>query len=101
MKITKKDIIAIALLVVFIILLSIPNFINRSDCEVARPNYKCSSLKDVLIENCAYLKVNNFSDVGIAWYIQQICPLQNRYHNSNIDCSSPQNICRYLNSTDI
>jgi len=86
-KPSKVDIISIIILIVFIILVSIPSYISKGECEVARPAYKCESLKNVMIENCAYwgkYDCNTKTDVSltqIEWYIGNLCDLQNQYHN--------------------
>ena len=50
-KFNKSDIVAIAALLLFLVVVSIPAYVPKT-CEVARPNFKCASLKDVMIENC-------------------------------------------------
>lgn len=92
-RISKWSIVSVVLLIVLIILLSVPNYINKSNCEVARPGYKCETMLNVIRENCAYLKTNNFTDESIVWYVEQLCPLQNQYHNSKLDCSSARQVC--------
>lgn len=92
-KLSKKDVLAIAITVIFIVLLSIPNYIDKSNCEVARPNYKCETIMNVIKENCNYLQTNNFADESITWYVQQLCPLENQYHNSKLVCITAQEVC--------
>jgi len=95
-KLSKKDILSIIIVMFFIILLAIPNFIDKSNCEVARPDYKCATISEVLKENCAYLQTNNYTDQSIIWYVQNLCQLQNKYHNSGFDCSNTIQICEVV-----
>jgi hypothetical protein len=101
-KLTRTDILAIIVLIVFIILVTIPQYISKDDCEVARPNYKCASLKDVMIENCDYwgkYSCNTEADVSltqIEWYIGKLCSLQNQYHNTGLDCSDLKSACNKI-----
>jgi hypothetical protein len=104
-KLSKADIAAIIALVIFLILVSIPIFISKDNCEVARPDYKCASLKDVMIENCNYwgkYSCNTNADVSlpqIEWYIGNLCKLQNQYHNTGLDCSNLKLACNTITGT--
>jgi hypothetical protein len=101
-KLTRADILAIIVLIIFIILVAIPQYISKDDCEVARPNYKCASLKDVMIENCNYwgkYECNTNADPSlpqIEWYILNLCKLQNQYHNTGLDCSDLKSACNKI-----
>lgn len=101
-KTSKVDIISIIILIIFLILVSIPSYISKDDCEVSRPNYKCASLKNVMIENCNYwgkYSCNTKSDVSltqIEWYIENLCGLQNQYHNSGLECSNLKQACNQI-----
>jgi len=101
-KLTRWDTIAIVILILFVIVVTIPNYISKDDCEVARPEYKCASFKDVMIENCVYwgeYSCNTASDISltqIEWYIENMCKLQNQYHGSGLDCSSLNQACNQI-----
>lgn len=101
-KITKKDWLAILALIIFVILVSIPVYIPKGECEVARPGYKCESLKNVMIENCNYwsnYSCDSNADVSlpqIEWYIGNLCKLQNQYHKSNLDCANLKLACNQI-----
>jgi hypothetical protein len=102
LKLTRWDVIAVVILILFVIVVTIPNYVSKDDCEVARPAYKCASFKDVMIENCVYwgnYSCNTQSDVSlpqIEWYIDNMCNLQNQYHNSGLDCSSLKGACNQI-----
>lgn len=102
LKLTKRDFVAVIVLIIFVVLVTIPNFVSKDDCEVARPAYKCESFKNVMIENCVYwgnYSCNTLSDVSltqIEWYIQNLCNLQNQYHNSGLDCSNLKLACNQI-----
>jgi hypothetical protein len=102
MKPSKVDIISIMILIIFLILVSIPSYVSKGDCEVARPAYKCASLKNVMIENCVYwgkYSCNSTADVSlpqVEWYIGNLCDLQNQYHNTGLDCSNLKQACNQI-----
>lgn len=101
-RLSKADIAALIVLAVFLILVSIPTYMSKGDCEVARPNYKCASLKDVMIENCNYwgtYECNTSADVSLTqveWYIGNLCNLQNQYHNTGLDCYNLKLACNAI-----
>lgn len=101
-KLSKKDVVAITVTVFFLILVTVPTYAPKGDCEVARPDYKCASLKDVMIENCNYwgkYQCNTNADVSlpqIEWYIGNLCNLQNQYHNTGLDCSNLKLACNKI-----
>jgi len=101
-KLTKWDIVSIIALIIFVILVSIPTYLSKGECEVARPAYKCASFKDVMIENCIYwgnYSCNTSADVSlpqIEWYIDNLCKLQNQYHSSGLDCSNLKAACNQI-----
>ena len=101
-KVSKTDILSIIVLIIFIAFLSYPTYAPKGECEVARPANKCASFKDVMVENCVYwgkYNCNTASDVSlpqIEWYIQNMCNLQNQYHNSDLDCSSLKQACNQI-----
>lgn len=106
-RISKADIIALVFLVIFLALLTWPTYIPKGNCEVARPDYKCASVKDVMIENCAYwgnYSCNSAKDVSlpqIEWYIQNLCSLQNQYHGSGLDCSDLKAACNQISQKQV
>ena len=101
-KLSKYDVAAVLLLVIFVGIVTYLANVPKGDCEVARPGYKCASAKDVLVENCEYW--GNFScdtsqDVSlpqIVWYIGNLCNIQNQYHNSGLDCSNLKQVCNTI-----
>jgi hypothetical protein len=101
-KLSKADIISIMALIIFVIIVSIPTYLPKGECEVARPAYKCASFKNVMIENCVYwgnYNCNTNADVSlpqIEWYIENLCNLQNQYHNSGLDCSNLKKACNQI-----
>jgi len=101
-KLTRNDIISLVVLAIFLIIISIPTFISKTNCEVGRPEYKCATFKDVLIENCNYwgkYSCNTNADPSlpqIEWYIQNLCDLQNNYHNSGLKCSDLKIACNQI-----
>ena len=101
-KLGKWDIAAIAALIVFVIVVSIPLYADKGDCEVARAAYKCASVKTVLIENCDYwgkYSCDTTADLSlkqIEWYIRNLCELQNKRHNAGLDCSDLKQVCNQI-----
>lgn len=101
-QLSKADKISILILIIFIILFTIPTYLPKGNCEVARPAYKCASLKDVMIENCVYwgnYNCDTQTDVSlpqVEWYIGNLCKLQNQYHNSGLDCSNLKKACNQI-----
>jgi len=99
LKLTKWDMLSIIALIIFLVLISIPAYIPKGECEVGRPNYKCASLKDVMIENCVYwgnYDCDSDADISLSqmeWYLGNLCNLQNRYHNTGLDCSNLKSVC--------
>lgn len=101
-KLSRADIVAIIVLVIFLAIFTIPTYLPKGECEVARSNYECASLKDVMIENCNYwgdYKCNTNADASlpqIEWYIGNLCNLQNQYHNTGLDCSNLKLACNTI-----
>ena len=104
-KFTKKDWVYVIGLVVFIAILTYPNFIPKGDCEVARPGFKCESIKNVMIENCNYwsqFSCDTSKDVSlpqIEWYIQNLCNLQ-KQKGDPLDCSNLKLVCNQITQTN-
>lgn len=105
-KLTKWDIISIAALIVFVVIVSIPTFLPKDTCEVARPEYKCASFEQVMIENCNYwgeYDCDTEADVSLTqveWYIDNLCDLQNQYHGTGLDCSNLKIACNQITGAD-
>ncbi len=101
-KLTRLDIISIISLMVFLILVLIPVWSPKDGCEVARPEYKCESFENVMIENCRYwgeFDCDTSSDISltqIEWYIKNLCELQNREHNTGLECSNLMRACNQI-----
>ena len=101
-KLSRTDVISIIVLIIFIAIVALPTYLPKGNCEVARPAYKCASFKDVMIENCIYwgnYSCNTSADVSlpqIEWYIDNLCKLQNQYHNSGLDCSNLKAACNQI-----
>lgn len=101
-KLRKIDVLAIIALIIFVIVVTIPGYAPKDNCEVARPDYTCASLKDVMIENCNYwgkYSCDTSADVSlpqIEWYILNLCKLQNQYHNTGLDCSDLKSACNQI-----
>jgi len=106
-KLSKLDIIAIIILIIFVILVTIPVYAPKGGCEVARAGYKCASFKDVMIENCVYwgdYNCDTSADVSltqIEWYIENLCNLQNQYHNTGLDCSNLKSACNQITGSNV
>ena len=106
-KLSRLDIISIIILIIFIILVTIPVYSPKGECEVARAGYKCASVKDVMTENCVYwgnYSCDTSADVSltqIEWYIENLCNLQNQYHNSGLDCSNLKSACNQITGSHV
>jgi hypothetical protein len=101
-KLTKWDVAAIIILIIFIIVVSIPTWFPQGDCEVARAAYKCDTFEIVMIENCNYwgtFDCDTDADVSleqIEWYIGNLCEMQNKYHNTGLECSNLKRACNQV-----
>ncbi len=101
-KLKKWDIISVIALIIFVILMAIPLYVSKGECEVARAGYKCESAKNVMIENCIYWGKYNCdteSDVSlpqIEWYIGNLCDIHNQYHNAGLDCANLKLACNQI-----
>lgn len=101
-KIQKSDIVWIILLLVVVGIVSIPNWLPKDGCEVARPGYKCESFENVMIENCVYwgtYDCDTSADVSLTqveWYLDNLCDLQNKYHNTGLECSNLRKACNTI-----
>lgn len=103
----RSDWVAIAILVIFVIVMAIPIYSSKGGCEVARPNYKCETAKNVLIENCDYwgnFSCDSSADVSlpqIEWYIGNLCKIHNRYHSDMLDCSNLKAACNSVTGRSV
>jgi len=109
-KLTKWDKLAIVALVIFVILVSIPVYISKGGCEVARPGYKCASAADVMAEHCAlwgkygcpHCEKNEWEECAdpslpqVEWYISNLCQIHNQYHNAGLDCANLKLACNQI-----
>jgi len=99
-KLNKKEKVAIIALIIFIILLSIPTFVSKENCEVARAGFKCDTAKNVMIENCDYwgqYSCDTSSDISlyqVEWYIGNLCKIVKTHEN--IDCSNLKQACNQV-----
>ena len=106
-KLTKSDIIALVVLIFFVGLFAMLTYWPKDNCEVARPEYKCATFKDVMIENCNFwgnYSCNSAKDVSlpdIEWYIGKLCDFQNQYHGSGLDCSDLKSACNQITGKQI
>lgn len=107
LKLKKLDIAAIVFLIVFVILISMPSLVPKDNCEVARPEYKCATFEQVMIENCNYwgeYDCDTQADPSlpdIEWYIGNLCNLQNQYHGTDLDCSTLQIACNQITGEQV
>jgi hypothetical protein len=99
-KLTRKDWLGIAILVIVVVLLAIPVYYRPNpDCEVARPAFKCETAKNVMIEHCGYwgkYKCDTAADNSlpqVEWYIKNLCGIHNKYHADQLDCSNLKHAC--------
>jgi len=106
-ELSRKDIAGIAFLALFVLAVSIPGWLPKGGCEVARPNYECASFEAVMIENCGYWGTYD-CDTGadaslpqIEWYIQNLCNLQNQYHGTGLDCSNLKSACNQISQAQV
>ena len=101
-KLSRRDMISVMILLIFVILVTVPTLAPKGECEVARPGYKCESLKNVMVEHCQYWgeydcdTASDVSLVQVEWYIQNLCNLQNQEHGTGLDCSNLRNACNEI-----
>lgn len=106
-KLTRQDKIAIVALILFVIIFSIPVYLPKGDCEIARAGYKCDSAKNVMIENCGYwgkFSCDTSKDSSlpqIEWYIGNLCKIQNQYHNTGLDCTNLKAACNQISGQNL
>ncbi|MBU3904638.1 MAG: hypothetical protein KJ906_00620 [Nanoarchaeota archaeon] len=106
-KLDKSEKIAIAFALIFLILVAIPVYRDKGDCEVARPGYECASAQEVMIENCNYWSKYNCdtsadnSLVQVEWYIDNLCDIHNRYNKNDVDCSNLKTACNQISGQSL
>ena len=99
LKLSRTDVLAIVVLVVFVAVISLPAYLPKNGCEVARPDYKCVTFVDVMKENCQFwgkYDCDTNADPSLpdlVWYTQNLCNLQNENHGSGFDCSDLNSVC--------
>jgi hypothetical protein len=104
-KLTKRDYLGIAILVISLIVLSYPQYLPKGECEVARPGYKCETAHKVMIENCDYwgnFSCNTNADVSlpqIEWYIGNLCGITK--NKDNLDCSNLKAACNQISGKQV
>lgn len=104
-KLSMRDKIAIAVLLVFIILVSIPAYTPRQGCEVARPGYKCESAHDVMTEECEYwgefdcVTSSDVSLIQVEWYIENLCGIASR--TEDLDCNNLKMACNKVTGKQV
>jgi hypothetical protein len=105
LKMTKWDVLGIIILIIAVGLMVMPHYLPKDGCEIARPNNKCATIKDVMVENCAYwgnYSCNTASDVSLTqveWYIDNLCKLQNQYHSEGLNCSRLKSACNQISAS--
>lgn len=106
-KLTKRDYVGIAILIIVSFLLVLPSYIPKNGCEIAKADYKCATAKDTMIENCAYwgkYQCDSSKDVSlpdIEWYIGNLCKIQNNLHNTGLDCTNLKMACNQITGTTV
>jgi len=101
-KLSKWDFAAVTVLVIFLILVAIPVYTSKGECEIARPEYKCASARAVMIENCEYWgkygcdSAKDISLPQVEWYIGNLCKIANKNHNYGYDCSNLKSACNQV-----
>lgn len=102
-KFTRRDWIALAVLVIAVVVLAIPIYADKKGCEVARPEYKCETAKNVMIENCQLWEKYSCDTSAdnslpqVEWYIQNLCDTHNKLHgNDKLDCNNIKATCNSI-----
>ena len=104
-KLTKTDKIAVAALLIFVVLMALPIYFPATDCEVARPGYKCETAKNVMIEHCEYWGEFNCDTSAdnslpqVEWYLENLCDIAKRHES--LDCSNLKLACNQVTGTQI
>ncbi len=103
----KFDILALAALAGFIILMAALIYAPKGECEVARAGGTCVPAKDVIIEDCNYwakygcdsTKDASFPD--IEFEIGSLCKIQNSLHGTGLDCSNLKTACNQITQKQV
>lgn len=102
LKLGKWDLMAIAVLAGFIILMAVLIYGPKGNCEVARAGFTCVPAKDVIIEDCNYWakfgcdSTKDASLPDIEFEIQSLCKIQNSLHGTGLDCSNLKMACNQI-----
>jgi len=102
LKLGKWDLMALAALVGFIILMAALVYAPKNGCEVARAGGTCVPAKDVLVENCNYWakfgcdSAKDASLPDIEFEIAGLCKIQNNLHGAGLDCSNLKMVCNQM-----
>ncbi len=106
-KLGKFDILALAALAGFIILMGVLIYSPKGGCEVARAGFACVPAKDVLVEDCDYwakFGCDSSKDASlpdIEFQIEGLCKIQNRLHGSGLDCSNLKSACNQITQKQV
>ncbi len=101
-KFTRRDWVALAVLLITVALLAIPIYTDKKGCEVARPAFKCESAKNVMTEHCGLWEkysCDTSKDVSlpqVEWYIENLCKIHNSLHSDKLDCNNLKAACDAL-----
>lgn len=101
-KLSRFDILALAALVGFIVLMASLIYAPKGGCEVARAGFTCAPAKDVMVEDCSYWSKWNcdsskdISLPNIEFQIEGLCKVQNRLHGTGLDCSNLKQACNQI-----
>ena len=104
-KLTMKDKIAVLILVIFLVVVTMPVYSPRDECEVARPGYECASAHDVMIEECEYwgeYDCDTSADVSllqVEWYIENLCEIAKK--GEALDCSNLKLACNQVTGKQV
>lgn len=106
-KLGKWDILALAALAGFIILMAALIYAPKGGCEVARAGATCVPARDVLVEDCNYwakFGCDSTKDAGlpdIEFEIGSLCKVQNSLHGSGLDCSNLKMACNRITGKQV
>lgn len=103
----KWDILALAALAGFIILMAALIYAPKGGCEVARADSACVPAKDVLVEDCGYWakygcdSAKDASLPDIEFQIAGLCKIQNSLHGAGLDCSNLKAACNRITGKQV
>jgi len=107
LKLGKWDLVALAALAGFIILMAALIYAPKGGCEVARAGFTCVPAKDVIVEDCNYWakfgcdSAKDASLPDIEFQIGSLCKIQNNLHNSGLDCSNLKMACSQITQKQV